>query len=160
VRETLFNWLAPYLEGSSCLDLFAGSGVLCLEALSRGAARAVLVEKAAHVAAALRQNIDTLKATGAEVRNMDALAYLEGPVEPVDILFLDPPFAATDLIGRCAEIIEARGWVKPGGFVYIEAPSRLKNLPLPPTWDVVRSKTAGQVGYHLARRPANGKAAG
>ncbi len=160
VRETLFNWLAPYLEGSSCLDLFAGSGALCLEALSRGAAHAVLVEKATHVAATLKQNIDTLKATGAEVRNLDALAYLEGPVAPVDILFLDPPFAAADLIGRCAEIVEARGWVKPGGFVYIEAPSQLKNLPLPPTWELVRSKIAGQVGYHLARRPADGEAAG
>ncbi|TAM44289.1 MAG: 16S rRNA (guanine(966)-N(2))-methyltransferase RsmD [Gammaproteobacteria bacterium] len=160
VRETLFNWLAPYLEGSHCLDLFAGSGALCLEALSRGAAHATLVEKATHVVAMLRQNIETLKATGAEVRNMDAVAYLEGPVEPVDILFLDPPFAAADLIGRCAEIVEARGWVKPGGFVYIEAPSRLKNLPLPPTWEMVRSKIAGQVGYHLTRRLADGKAAG
>lgn len=160
VRETLFNWLAPYLEGSHCLDLFAGSGALCLEALSRGAAHAVLVEKAAHVATMLRLNIETLKAAGADVRNMDAVAYLEGPVEPADILFLDPPFTAAELIGRCADIIEARGWVKPGGFIYVEAPSRLKNLPLPPTWEVVRSKIAGQVGYHLARRPADGKAAG
>ncbi len=160
VRETLFNWLAPYLEGSHCLDLFAGSGALCLEALSRGAAHATLVEKAAHVAAMLRQNIETLKAADAEVRNMDALTYLEGPVVPVDILFLDPPFAAAELIGHCAEIIERRGWLKPGGFIYIEAPSRLKQLPLPPTWELVRSKIAGQVGYHLARRPADGKAAG
>jgi 16S rRNA (guanine966-N2)-methyltransferase len=155
VRETLFNWLAPHLEGSLCLDLFAGSGALCLEALSRGAARAILVEKAAHVTATLRRNIDTLQAA-AEVRQQDAVAYLEGAVEPVDILFLDPPFAAVDLIGHCADLVERRGWVKPGGFIYLEAPSRLKQLPLPPTWELLRSKVAGQVGYHLARRPAPG----
>ncbi len=156
VRETLFNWLAPHIEGSRCLDLFAGSGALCLEALSRGAASAILVEKAAHVAAALRRNIDTLQAAGAEVHHADAVAYLGGPVTPVDILFLDPPFAASDLIERCAGLIEQRGWVKPGGFLYIEAPARFDPLPLPAGWELVRSKRAGQVGYHLARRPAAG----
>lgn len=151
VRETLFNWLAPELAGAVCLDLFAGSGALCLEALSRGAARATLVEQAPAPAAALRRNIETLQAQGAAVVQADAVNFLNGPVTPVDILFIDPPFAS-DLIGPCATLAEARGWVKPNGLVYIEAPSRLKNLPLPPTWEVIRSKTAGQVGYHLARR--------
>ena len=156
VRETLFNWLAPTLAGSICLDLFSGTGALCLEALSRGAAHATLVEQAAPVVETLRHNIETLKAHNAEVRHADAVEFLQGPVTPVDILFLDPPFAS-DLIGRCAELIEARGWVKPGGFIYIEAPRRLMPLPIPSRWDLLRSKVAGQVGYHLARRVASSK---
>ncbi|MEK7191023.1 MAG: 16S rRNA (guanine(966)-N(2))-methyltransferase RsmD [Pseudomonadota bacterium] len=156
VRETLFNWLAPTLPGSICLDLFSGTGALCLEALSRGAAHATLVEQAAPVVETLRRNIETLKAHNAEVRRADAVEFLQGPVTPVDILFLDPPFAS-DLIGRCAELIEARGWVKPGGLIYIEAPHRLMPLPIPSRWDLIRSKVAGQVGYHLARRVASSK---
>ena len=153
VRETLFNWLAPTLAGSTCLDLFSGTGALCLEALSRGAAHATLVEQAAPVVETLRRNIETLKAHNAEVRHADALEFLQGPVTPVDILFLDPPFAS-DLIGRCADLIEARGWVKPGGLIYIEAPRTLMPLPIPASWELFRSKAAGQVGYHLARRSA------
>ncbi|MEK7816142.1 MAG: 16S rRNA (guanine(966)-N(2))-methyltransferase RsmD [Pseudomonadota bacterium] len=159
VRETLFNWLAPYLEGATCLDLFAGTGALCLEALSRRAARAIMVEQAAPVVEALRRNVQTLNAHGAEVRHADAVEFLQGPPQPVDILFLDPPFAS-DLIGRCAALAEARGWVRPGGLIYIEAPSRLQALPLPPNWELVRSKAAGQVGYHLARRVVSGKQQG
>ena len=111
------------------------------------------MEQAAPVVETLRHNIETLKAHNAEVRHADAVEFLQGPVTPVDILFLDPPFAS-DLIGRCAELIEARGWVKPGGFIYIEAPHRLVPLPIPSCWDLIRSKVAGQVGYHLARRSA------
>ena len=135
---------------------FSGTGALCLEALSRGAAHATLVEQAAPVVETLRRNIETLKAHNAEVRRADAVEFLQGPVTPVDILFLDPPFAS-DLIGRCAELIEARGWVKPGGLIYIEAPHRLMPLPIPSRWDLIRSKVAGQVGYHLARRVASSK---
>jgi 16S rRNA (guanine966-N2)-methyltransferase len=157
VRETLFNWLAPYIEGSRCLDLFAGTGALCLEALSRGAASVVMVEQAAPVAQRLRQNLARLHAGGAEVIQADALEFLGRPPRPFDIIFLDPPFAS-DLIGSCAELIEARGWLRRGGFVYIEAPAA-RPPPLPPGWTLWRSKRAGRVGYHLARTgpvPATG----
>jgi 16S rRNA (guanine966-N2)-methyltransferase len=153
VRETLFNWLAPELPGARCLDLFAGTGALCLEALSRGAGEAVMVEKAPAVAAALRANLVRLGARAAEVVNADALDYLAGPVAPFDIVFLDPPFRS-DLIGRCAQLLAARGWVRPGGLVYVEAPARLDPLPLPAAWELVRSKRTGEVGYHLVRVPA------
>lgn len=151
VRETLFNWLAPYLPGARCLDLFAGSGALCLEALSRGAARVTMVEKAPHVAAQLRANLARLNAQGAEVVCVDALEYLGRTAEPMDIIFVDPPFAS-DLVERCGALIEARGWLKPGGLVYVEAPSGMDPLPVPASWKIVRSKTAGEVGYHLLKR--------
>lgn len=153
VRETLFNWLAPYLPGAHCLDLFAGTGALCLEALSRGAARAVMVERAAAVADHLVRVAETLGARTAQIVNRDALAYLRGVPQPFDIVFIDPPFAS-GLIGPCAELIEARGWLKPGGLAYIEAPARLEGLPIPPTWEVIRRGRAGDVGFYLAHKKA------
>jgi 16S rRNA (guanine966-N2)-methyltransferase len=151
VRETLFNWLQPYLAGAGCLDLFAGTGALCLEALSRGAGRVVMVEQAAPVAERLRQALEMLDAENATVVRTDAVEYLRQAPEAFDIIFLDPPFRS-DLVARCAELIETRGWIKPGGLVYIEAPSRIKSLALPATWELIRRKEAGQVGYHLAKK--------
>lgn len=151
VRETLFNWLQPYLAGASCLDLFAGTGALCLEALSRGAGRVVMVEQAAPVAERLRQTLEMLEAENATVVRADAVEYLRQTPQAFDIIFLDPPFS-TDLIARCAGLIETHGWIKPGGLVYVEAPSQIESLPLPAGWELIRSKKAGQVGYHLAQK--------
>lgn len=152
VRETLFNWLAPIIEGSRCLDLFSGTGALCLEALSRGASEVVMVERAKHVADQLRLNIATLGTEDATVVETDAVGYLQGAVEPFDVIFLDPPFAS-DLVARGSELIDKRDWLKPGGFVYVEAPAAMHPLPLPSHWTAVKSKQAGQVGYHLLRAP-------
>jgi 16S rRNA (guanine966-N2)-methyltransferase len=149
VRETLFNWLAPVLPGARCLDLFAGSGALGFEALSRGAARVVLVEQDPLVVAALNDNRARLAAEAAVVVASGARDYLAGPIEAFDIVFLDPPYAS-GLLPACLEPLSARAWVRPGGWVYLEAPAGA--LPaLPPGWRLVRTKTAGQVGYHLAR---------
>lgn len=149
VRETVFNWLAPQLPGARCLDLFAGSGAFGFEALSRGAARAVLVERDAATVTALRANRARLAADAAEVVETDALGYLTGPAEPFDIVFLDPPYAS-GLLAPCLDRLAAGGWLRPGAQVYIEARDGALP-PLPPGWRLVRSKTAGQVGYHLAR---------
>lgn len=151
VRETLFNWLQPCIAGANCLDLFAGTGALCLEALSRGAGHVVMVEKSARVVERLRQHVKMLAAEGAEVVLADAVEFLHQTPRAFDIVFLDPPFKS-DLIARCAGLVEARGWIKPGGLIYIEAPSLTKELSLPPTWELIRSKKAGQVGYHLAQK--------
>jgi len=152
VRETLFNWLQPYVAGAYCLDLFAGTGALCLEALSRGAARVVMVEKEPAVAEQLRRHVATLRAAHAEVVRADAVEYLQQAPQAFDVVFLDPPFRS-DLIRRCAELVESHGWIKPGGLIYIEAPRDIDALPIPATWELIRSKSAGQVGYHLARKP-------
>ena len=151
VRETLFNWLRPYLAGASCLDLFSGTGALCLEALSRGAARVVMVEKAARVAEQLRKHVVTLGAEHATVIQMDAVDFLQQAPQAFDIIFLDPPFRS-HLIGHCAELIEEQGWLRPDGLIYLEAPGKNHTLSLPPTWELIRSRIAGQVGYHLAKR--------
>jgi len=153
VRETVFNWLAPYLPGAACLDLFAGSGAFGFEALSRGAARAVLVEQDADVVAALRSNRDHLQAAGAEIVHADAADFLGGPAQAFDVVFVDPPYAS-GLLGHCTRLLAERGWIKPGGLVYLEAREG-EIPPLPPDWLLLRSKTAGQVGYHLCRRIEN-----
>lgn len=148
VRETLFNWLMPYIEGASCLDLFAGTGALCLEALSRGASRVVMVERAPDAVAQLRTNVGRLEAAGAEVMALDALEYLAGRPAPFDIVFLDPPFAsAATMIRACGERLLA-GWVKASTLVYVEAPRDL-SPPLPDRFRSVKHAAAGQVGYHL-----------
>lgn len=150
VRETVFNWLTPALPGASCLDLFAGTGAFGFEALSRGAARALLVEKQIEAVEALRANSARLKAEAAEIVHADALQWLRRPAQAFNIVFLDPPYAS-GLLGPCIELLEANAWIKPGGLVYIETPKG-ETAPLPAHWQIVRTKTAGQVGYHLARK--------
>ncbi len=153
VRETLFNWLARDLAGARCLDLFAGSGALGLEALSRGGARTVFVDQSA---AALRELQKTAAlwggpAAGAQFHLMDANAFLAGRPEPFDVVFLDPPFAA-GLLTQVAARLEAGQWLAPGALIYAECPAREGLPPLPPGWTTARSGRAGEVGYHLLRR--------
>ncbi len=153
VRETVFNWLQPWLPGAHCIDLFAGSGALCLEALSRGAASAVMVETAPQVVEVLRGNVARLGAANSSVVQADAEQFLQGAVRKFDIVFLDPPFRSK-LIASCARLLDERGWLSAHGLVYIESPSDMTALPIPASWELIRSRTAGQVGYHLARKQA------
>lgn len=149
VRETLFNWLQSFIPDARCLDLFAGSGALGIEALSRGASEVVFVDREPQIGKHLRDTIETLQARNASVHVMDAVRFLEGPARPFDVVFLDPPFAS-DLLERiCADL--ERGWLAPDAFVYMECPADKALSMLPPGWVVHRSKRAGQVGYHLLR---------
>lgn len=151
VRETLFNWLEQDLTGLRCLDLFAGSGALGFEAASRGAVCVVQVERNSAVCEALKRNCALLDAHQVEVIRSEALRFLNGPVEPFDIVFLDPPFHHT-LVEPCCHLLDAKGWVIPEGRIYIEAEKRLSLEGLPETWQSLKAKQAGEVGYHLYRR--------
>jgi len=150
VRETVFNWLQPSIVGAQCLDLFAGSGALGLEALSRGAACAVMVERESAAIAALRANVADLNASHAEIVAGDGIQYLQRTAQPFDIVFLDPPYRS-DLLATCCVLLVNGGWVRAGGLIYLETPSG-QEPQLPDSWTLLRSKRAGQVGYHLARR--------
>ncbi len=151
VRETLFNWLAPVLPGARCLDLFAGSGALGIEALSRGAAEVVFVERDPAVVRALRDNLVRLKADGARVELAEALAWLRQPGAPFEIVLLDPPFGAGLLEPVCAAL-EAGGWLQATAWIYLEAEAGWRPASLPAYWTLYREKTAGMVAYRLARR--------
>lgn len=149
VRETLFNWLAPSLPGATCLDLFAGSGALGLEAASRGASRVVMVDRSARAVAHLRETVRLLSAAGVEVIHAEALAWLQAREEVFDIVFLDPPYGQGLLAPAC-ERIEMRQLIRPGGLVYLESEVTLPAPPLPAGWALRRSGQAGEVRYHLA----------
>ena len=153
VRETLFNWLAPWLAGARVLDLFAGSGILAFEALSRGASRAVLVESDRQTARCLLQTGAGLDGADFEVLPCDALAFLQSPGHgPFDLVFLDPPYAFEDHEALCRELDES-GILEPGAFVYLElAARRAEIFGAPASWEAFRSARAGQVRYQLWRR--------
>jgi 16S rRNA (guanine966-N2)-methyltransferase len=153
VRETLFNWLGAAVRGARCLDLFAGSGALGLEALSRGAAQVTFVERDAAAVQALRLLLREWQAGDARVVHADALRYLAGEARPFDLVFLDPPFASP-LLGGAAALLESRGWLKAGARIYVECPARAGLPRLPETWQPLRAKRAGEVGYHLLAHAA------
>ena len=149
VRETLFNWLAPHIGGMRVLDLFAGSGALGFEALSRGATSTVLVEKDRAAAATLRETATRFGLSAARIEGGDALAFLRAqPAAAFDLVFLDPPFAAGLLVPALSEIA-VRGLLATGGFCYIEQPADGELPVFPEGWVVHRSGKAGEVGYHL-----------
>lgn len=154
VRETLFNWLAPGIAGARCLDLFAGSGALGLEALSRGAARVVFVEQAVAAARELRRTLTLWGGQGAQAAHIhtgEAGAYLAGKPELFDVVFLDPPFAG-ELLARVAARLESGAWLAPTALIYAECAARQGLPPLPSGWMVAKAGRAGEVGYHLLRR--------
>ena len=154
VRETVFNWLQFELAGARCLDLFAGSGALGFEALSRGAVEVVFVERDALAARAIREMLAQLHCVRGRVEQTDALAWLErGPSDskPFDVVFLDPPYDEAWL-PVLAEKLERGGWLTPGAWIYLEDSAARGEPPLPAGWTLLRSKRAGDVGYHLARR--------
>lgn len=150
VRETLFNWLQPVVDGATCLDLFAGTGALGLEALSRGAHRATFVERDATAAVALRANLARLKQPDGCVVAADVAAWLRGVGTPHDLVFIDPPFAL-DLWTATAGALEAGGWLSPHAWIYVEC-ARATAWQPPTPWHVHRQGVAGEVAFTLYRR--------
>jgi 16S rRNA (guanine966-N2)-methyltransferase len=153
VRETLFNWLQGEIRGARCLDLFAGSGALGLEALSRGAGRLCAVEQSRPVAQRLRDNIALLaEAAVAEVRQTDALRLLRtAPDTPFDIVFVDPPFA-DGLLPTVCRLLEENAWLAPTAWVYLEQDASQAWPPMPDSWKLHREGGAGQSAHRLLRR--------
>lgn len=152
IRETLFNWLREIIPEARCLDLFAGSGALALESLSRGAATAVMVDCDRQVIDQLRENLLLLQTNAAKLVEAEALEYLrQTPNTAFDVVFLDPPFAS-NLLPACITALEHNGWLSTNAFIYIEAATQLGPADLPPNWALIRHKKAGQVAYHLIKR--------
>jgi 16S rRNA (guanine966-N2)-methyltransferase len=150
VRETLFNWLAPMIEGARCLDLCAGTGALGIEALSRGAAGVQFVERDARAAQTLRENLARLKTSAGEVSVQDAAQFLQGAPQQQDLVFLDPPFALP-LWSPLAQQLEQGGWLAAQAWIYVESPRNL-TPSLPAHWQLHREGHAGEVRFALYRR--------
>ena len=151
-RETLFNWLQAHVHGAVCVDLFAGSGALGLEAASRGAAEVILVEKLSVAAQDLRGVLLSLNADQVTVIATNALQWLEScPARSVDIAFVDPPFGL-HLETRGLELLCIGDCIRPGGFIYIET-ARDAVVPAPgPGWEIAREKTMGDVRLLLLKK--------
>jgi 16S rRNA (guanine966-N2)-methyltransferase len=147
VRQTVFDWLAPTIAGARCLDLYAGSGALGLEALSRGALAVTFVEREHAAAEAIRGHLEKLRASGGTVVVADALGALGTLAGPFDVAFVDPPFEST-LRRKTLDALAASSLLAPGARVYLEGPAD-EPPPLPSGWVQHRSKRAGNVGYHL-----------
>jgi 16S rRNA (guanine966-N2)-methyltransferase len=139
VRVTVFNWLAPYLDDAICLDLFAGSGALGFEAASRGAREVTLIERDPVVVRALTANRERLAADNTYIVHGEALRWLRSCTQRFDVVFLDPPFASSDL-AHALEILRERGLLAPGAHVYAELPD----------------SAAAFVGYEIAKESRAG----
>ena len=154
LRETLFNWLTAELRGARCLDLFAGSGALGLEAASRGASEVILLELNPSAARALGDNIDVLGLKSAKVFNTNALNWLQqnaSDSKPFDIIFLDPPFDSTLLAEAITALTQQSTLLAEDAMIYIEAPARQTLDFMPNNWQLHRHKTAGDVTCYLYR---------
>jgi 16S rRNA (guanine966-N2)-methyltransferase len=153
IRETLFNWLQPLITGADCLDLFAGSGVLSIEALSRGARSALAVERRRQCVDAVTKACAKLGVKGLEVRLEPAEKLLEHPCGAVyDVVFVDPPYEL-GMQGRICRMLEEFGWLSADAVVYVEA-ARGDEFEPPAGWAELKHKRAGNVAYMLfgARR--------
>lgn len=151
VRETLFNWLMPVIQGAVCLDPFVGSGGLAFEALSRGAASMVMVDASPVVVKLLQEELLRFNAENATVYRANVPQQLKTSEKPFDIVFLDPPYSENVLLPTCF-YLEEHGFLAHDAYIYLEAREEIKEESLPPGWKIIKSKKAGQVMYHLAIR--------
>lgn len=152
VRETLFNWLQRDIVGSRCLDLFAGSGALGVEAASRGAAQVVQVESDAQACRFLHRNREALQATQIQIVQQEVMRFLAiGEVVPFNVVFLDPPFHK-GLAAQTCHWLEDKGWLAPYSKIYVEVERSLAFSGFPEQWQLLKEQTAGDVRYGLWQR--------
>lgn len=150
-RETLFNWLHPWLPAADCADLFAGTGALGFEAASRGAASVLMIEKHPQAQAVLRKSIDQLQAEQVHLHAGGAMSIIEEmTADSFDLVFVDPPFNS-NLGALVLERLAKKECVRRGGFVYIESPASHDISP-PEGWSVWRDQQMGEVRMQLFRR--------
>lgn len=149
IRETLFNWLAPSIEGARCLDLFAGSGALCFEALSRGAKSCTALENNRPAIAQLTNNKAMLNATDLNIVATDTINFLGNNItsSQFDVVFLDPPFDQK-LHLRVAQLLTGGGWLAENALIYCELPLE-EPQPMLDNWQLLKAKTAGNVRFCL-----------
>lgn len=153
IRETVFNWLQPYVLKSACLDCFAGSGILGFEAISRGAAEVVFVEKNSATARNIKASVNLLKASNTSVVHADVLGWLQSAKMTAsyngafDLVFLDPPFHS-DLLAKSSALLVSSGCLAEDAIIYVEHAVD-EDVLLPDNWTCLKEKKSGQVCYQL-----------
>lgn len=149
IRETLFNWLAPSIEGARCLDLFAGSGALCFEALSRGAKSCTALENNRPAITQLTNNKAMLNAADLDIVATDTINFLGKNTtnSQFDVVFLDPPFDLKLHI-KVAQLLTEGAWLAKNALIYCELPLA-EPQPMLANWQLLKAKTAGNVRFCL-----------
>ncbi len=161
IRETVFNWLQPYISKSACLDCFAGSGILGFEAISRGAADVVFVEKHGATAENIKATVALLKASNAAVVHADVLSWLQSAKTAAsynrvfDLVFLDPPFHS-ELLAKSSALLVSSGCLAEDAIIYVEHAVD-EDVALPDNWTCIKEKKSGQVSYQLYLHQASKK---
>jgi len=150
VRETLFNWLAPDIHNADCLDLFAGSGALGFEALSRGANKVIFIDSSKQIIDQLKNNCQLLNCDAAEIHQMDSEEYLKQTHKTFAIVFLDPPFKQNLILKYC-KLLTENNLLKPNAYIYIETELQLKQTDFPDNLQILKQKKAGKVNYLLIK---------
>lgn len=150
VKETLFNWLMMDVANARCLDCFAGSGSLGIEALSRQAQAVVFLEKFANAAQQLKKNLASLKTDKGTVINTDTLTYLsqKNSTEPFEIIFIDPPFHH-NFVPQVLTLLQQNNWLAENALIYVETEKNHPSLLLAKNWQVIKEKSAGMVTSRL-----------
>jgi len=158
VRETVFNWLQEDLPGSACLDVFAGSGALGFEAISRGAEQLLMLDNNPRTVANLKKNRDVLSAANIIIQKTDSLHWLQHQIEmksrSFDILFLDPPFQTT-LLQQSCNLLAKSDILRRDAKIYIEHALN-DSIVIPPLWYCLKNAQAGQVAYKLFVQVSSG----
>lgn len=150
VKETVFNWLMPYIQDSICLDCFAGSGGLGFEALSRGAAQVSFVELNKAATKQLQENQHLLKAVNMSVIQSNALEFIKKNTQKYDVVFLDPPFRK-GFIEQTAKLLNENSLAE-DALIYVEMESEQNHQQLPESWQILKENVAGQVVYRLYKK--------
>ncbi len=146
LRETLFNWLMPYIDGAACLDLFAGSGALGFESISRGAQHAVLIEQNLIAVQCLQQQLPQFQNAPIQIIQQDALKFLNQPPNPFNLVFLDPPFQQ-NLLNPSIALLQ-KGWLAPHALIYVEI-EKNGSFQIPSQWELLRSQQSRQTQSFL-----------
>ncbi|MDG2502600.1 MAG: 16S rRNA (guanine(966)-N(2))-methyltransferase RsmD [Porticoccaceae bacterium] len=153
IRETAFNWLRESIDGARCIDLFAGSGALSFEALSRGAAHCTSLEQQGAAIKQLRENAALLQAQDLDIVHTDSLRYLQqgAPAQPYNLAFVDPPFAAGIINNTCV-LLNNNSWLADKAMIYCEMAATDNSFVAPENWQMLREKVSGEVRYCLYSR--------
>lgn len=151
VKETLFAWLEPYIKGAQCLDLFAGSGALSFEAISRGAAFVLAVDQSLEVIRNLDFHSQKFQTEKMKFLQKDALSFLKKEASPFDIIFLDPPYKVKGLLKECLDLIIDRKWIHQNSIIYYESNEPVLLGSVAEFFDIVREKKAGNIYFYLAK---------
>jgi len=150
VKETVFNWLMPFIQDSNCLDCFAGSGGLGFEALSRGASHVSLIELNKAAALQLKENQQLLKTDNITIINSDAISFIKSNTQKFDVVFLDPPFRK-GFVEQTTQLLNENS-LADNALIYIEMESEQNDQKLPLNWKLLKEKVAGQVIYRLYQK--------